>query len=315
MSPTPHRVLLVGAPRGGTTWVAATLARTAGARLVHEPDGTGEPFALRAKRGLLHHPMLEPGDEMPDYERLWAGAFAGGGRPTGLVDRIVRRAFRHSTAEQRSVRALGGPPSPALRVVERFGRPLVPVDVAHVVVKSVNATFALDWITIRFAPDVGIILRHPLDVLASWQGMGWSAPSAPMYAAVRARAARRWRVELPPADATELERTAGFVATLEFELEQAAREHGEWVTIRHEDACATPEAVLAGAAERLGLRWSDDAARYLKESDRPGTGYATNRVRADQPGRWRERLDGAEQKTAIAILERFHGTSWLDDVE
>ncbi len=309
-----HRVLLAGAPRGGTTWAAATLARTTGARLVHEPDGTGHPFAFRAKLPLLYHPMLDPGDEAPDYERLWAGAFAGGRPTTSVIDRVVSAAYRHSSPEQRTAALNGGAITPALRFVQRYARPLGPADTEHVVVKSVNATFALDWIVRRFAPDVGVILRHPLDVLASWREFGWGPPQGRMYAAASARAKARWDVELPPLDAPPIERTAGTVALLEFELERAADAHREWVTIRHEDACAQPVEVFEHAATALGLQWNDAAAGYVTESDRPGTGYATNRVSAEQPGRWRERLDASEQDAAIGVLHRFDGTRWLDKI-
>ncbi len=314
-----HRVLLLGAPRGGTTWVASALSHTTGATLVHEPDGTHDPFAFRAKLSMLHHPMLDVGDAAPEYERLWAGAFAGG-RPTGSpADRVARWAYRGTTAEQRHTAVTDGALTPRLTIVRRMAQPLGPVrrgapGSAHVVVKSVHAAFAAEWIAQRFAPDVAIVLRHPLEMLASWRDLGWKAPAAPMFAAIRQRGHDRYGVDLPAADAPPIARTTALIAMLTLELQDVARRHPEWVLLRHDVVCNEPEASLASAAARLGLTWSDAASQFLAQSNQPGTGYATQRVAADQVGRWRERLDEHDQAAAIDVLRRFDTQSWLDEI-
>src|SRR3954447_17188165 len=84
MEASPHRVLLVGLPRSGTTWTTATLKRTEGVVDIQEPDNHAHtPCAMRAKRGLGTFPYLEAGDEAPAYERLWQLAFEGAPRPEG----------------------------------------------------------------------------------------------------------------------------------------------------------------------------------------------------------------------------------------
>src|SRR5581483_1257337 len=78
----PGRILVIGPPRSGTTWVEQVLGRAAGARVVHEPDNeTCSPFALRAKATLGRFPVLAAGDRAPlAYFELWSRAFEGVGR-------------------------------------------------------------------------------------------------------------------------------------------------------------------------------------------------------------------------------------------
>ena len=38
----------------------------------------------------------------------------------------------------------------------------------HVVVKSVNSVFSLDWIVKRYTPKVLVLRRNPLNVVSSW---------------------------------------------------------------------------------------------------------------------------------------------------
>src|SRR5215216_3657697 len=76
------KVLVIGLPRSGTTWIASTLAQTGNAALVSEPDNHyNVPFALRAKRRLPggFHPALSPADEAPLFEALWREAFGENG--------------------------------------------------------------------------------------------------------------------------------------------------------------------------------------------------------------------------------------------
>jgi hypothetical protein len=72
-----------------------------------------------------------------------------------------------------------------------------------------------------------------------------------------------------------------------------------------------PAARFADVAARLGLEWNGEAAAQIASRNRPGTGYATNRVTADQPDRWRTRLDADDARVAGAILERFPAAPWL----
>ncbi len=310
-----HAVLLVGVPRGGTTWVGQVLGHTRSARYVHEPDGTHDPFAFRAKLGMLSHPMLDPGDEAPDFEALWAGAFAGGALAGTIRDRVAWKAFKPIDAATKMRARNDGHIAPRLRLALAAAMPRRAVPgLDHTIVKTVNAAFCAEWIASRFSPTVGVITRHPLNVVASWREFAWSPPRGPMYKAIRARARERWNVELPQVDAPPIARATAMAGALAYGLADARSRHPDWVDISHDDLCVDTAALFPAVAERLHLEWTDEAAEFLAGTDKAGKGYATKRVTAEQPQRWRDRLDADDIGAATAVLARFHGAWWLDSL-
>lgn len=301
-----HRVLVLGAPRTGTTWIGEALGHADDAVYVHEPDGVDEPFAFRAKLGLAHHPVLEPGDEAPDYARLWAGAFAGG-RPAGTWgDRLARRWFpRVGPAERRRARS-GQGTSARLRVVCACARPLGPAaGVGAVVVKSVHANLAAGWIAERFAPRVVVTHRNPLNVMASWLELGFPATAPSGHDAVVAVARRRWGLELPSHDAPPLRRDAAYLGVLLCALHEELARRPEWEVVSHEAACGDPVVALRDLAGRLGLAWGARAEEFVVASDRAGSGYATQRVSRDLPDKWRAALTTDQVATIRTVLDEF----------
>lgn len=300
-----HRVLVLGVPRGGTTWVGQTFGRTAGAAYVHEPDGTGDAFAFRAKLHLLHHPILEPDDAAPEFERLWAGAFAGGAFARSWRGRVAQRLYLGVKVPQKVAAREHGRFTPRLKVATVAAVPRAAVDAERVVVKSVNASLCAEWITRRFDPRVVVVSRDLRNVLASWLSFGWNPPRGPMYDALRGLARSRWGAELPRRDAPDLERATATVGTLTASLLEALRRNPDWVHVSHEDLCADSVPRLRAAAEAVGLRWTPEAERFVVESDRPGKRYQTNRVAGDLPERWRERLTTEQVATITSVLDRF----------
>ncbi|MBV8528592.1 MAG: sulfotransferase, partial [Candidatus Dormibacteraeota bacterium] len=122
-----NRILIVGAPRSGTTWLANALSATPGARLAHEPDNTAfNADALESMELYGGYAAPHVGERVPAYERLWDPAF--------------------------------------------LAPPFAPV---HLIVKSVFAAFAMDWLIDRYQPRVVLIERHPLRVVSSWMRLGF----------------------------------------------------------------------------------------------------------------------------------------------
>ena len=156
----PSAVLIAGTPRCGSTWLANVLGRTTDARTVYEPDG---PFsdilgALVATR-LGPFPVLRPEDESRWYQVVWDLAFSGGW-PWDRVE-AARSAGRQMVKIPPSVRdaVVAGLAMGTARVRRRPD---------HVIIKSVNSAFALEWITARYAPRVVVLRRNPLNVISSW---------------------------------------------------------------------------------------------------------------------------------------------------
>jgi hypothetical protein len=288
---TAPRVLVAGLPRSGTTWVGEVLGRCAGARYLHEPDNhLVRPEAWWAKRRLGPYPELHPGDGGGDYERLWTQAFAGGGRPSPLYAglRILQRA---------------GAPRVSGRLASRQRPRPAP---GPLVVKSVHCARALEWTADRFGPAVVVVERHPFGVIASWRKLGWDDFLDSDRSALRHSTAVLG-VDPPAPGASWLERAAWHYGVLGSYLALARRWHPEWLVVRHEVLCGGPEPAFRRLAARLGLRFGDEAARFLAASNRPGDGYSTHRLWHEQVDGGRSRLTPAERALIQSTLARFIG--------
>jgi hypothetical protein len=298
-------VLIAGVPRSGTTWVGRVLGHTGGAVYVNEPDGDHDPFAFRARLGHETAPVLAPGARDTELERLWTGALAGGRYAGTRRDRLARALYARTPVPDRWEAWLGGRVSAPLQMAARLAVPRVAIpDARHVVVKSVRTELALEWLVERFRPRVLVVERNPLNVLASWIELDFVRD--PREAAAVAEYARdAWGLAAPAPDASQLERQTFYFGVLASAVHEAAARHPDWVVTRHDDLCLDPATRFAALAAVLGLEWTDDAARFLDESDREGTGYDTARSTADQPDRWRGRLDDAQVATIRATLASF----------
>jgi len=299
------RLLIAGVPRSGTTWIGQALGRTDGSIYVHEPDGDHDPFAFRARLGHRVAPALGAGDVDPDYERLFAGAFAGGRYAGTLRDKAARRIYGGVPIEDRWRAWLGGPLSPTLRLVSALAVPRVAEPgKTNVIVKSVRSELAMDWLVERFEPRVLLVERNPLNVLASWIELEY-VRDPKEAAAVAVHAQERWNIPPPSVDEPRLVHQTFEYGVLACALRDAAARHDDWTVVRHEQLCTDPVAEFRALTGTLGLGWNDDVAEFLTESDRAGTGYQTNRRATDQPDRWRERLDAGQLEIIRATLDRF----------
>jgi hypothetical protein len=303
--PVVTRVLVVGAPRSGTTWIGKALGHTANATYVHEPDGTADPFAFAAKLGLAFTPVLAGDEDLPRYERLWAGAFSGGQRAGTARDRLARKVFTQATQEEKQRARQDGEFSWRLRLARAAAVPLVPdPSKQNVVVKSVHAPLAVEWVWRRFEPTVLVVRRHPYNVLASRIEMGFN-PGLRTVAKAAEFAEREWGVEPLQTDDPPLLQNAFHLAIMLLAMTDALQRHPKWHSVSHEELCTDPVPRFRALAARLGLDWSTDAETFLDDSNKSGTGYATNRIAEEQPDRWRERLTADQVSTIDAALARF----------
>jgi hypothetical protein len=302
-----HDVLVVGPGRSGTTWVGEALGHAAGAMYLHEPDHVvAVPFAGRARAGLGEWPVLESGGPAPaDYERLWDAAF--GVRPRWPLNSVARRAYAGVPALEKQ--AIPDPAwhcsSARLRLALRLARPACLRGPGPRVVKSINAAFALDWLLDRYDPQVVLVRRHPLDVLASWWDLH-SGESLFKYEddrAVRPRL-QRWQVSPPPRDDYFAE-MAWYVGFEMSAYQEAAEANPQIHVATHETLCADPIPEFRRLVANVGLEWSPDCEQYLQASNLPGDGYETKRLAAEQPGKWRTRLTDDQVRVARDTLAPF----------
>jgi hypothetical protein len=308
-------VLVAGVPRSGSSWVVRVLGSTPGAAYLGEPDNhEHSPFALNAKLGLpgRFFTELTDGDEAPAYSTLWAEALGERGARDSPADRVRRkiseRLLRRATdAQVRQSFELGRCTTAGLRFAAALAVPERPPGGDRLVVKSVHAALALEWIASRFAVKVAVVLRNPLNVLSSWKEMGWLRPGAEPLAELDPATARglEARHGVDAVRATGVEQAAHLIALLHSALVDAARRNPDWVVLSHEDLSARPHDGFKEAAETLGLRWGASVDALLAELNRPGKGYETARVASDLADVWRSRLAPEEQTTARTVFDRF----------
>jgi hypothetical protein len=306
-----RKVLIVGAPRSGTTWVANVLSRVPGGQLVHEPDNDlTDPFALRAKAGLGRYPVLAAGDIAHDYERLWESAFTLG-LPAGSLRDPVARGILYLTSERWIDRIVEGERGSGARVLKAvFDKLAMPrsrgggrADV--LIVKSVHSAFALDFITSRWRPTVVVVFRNPLNAIASWLELGFKPRHFEADSRVRSQIIDRLGLLLPPA-ADELTSVAYTYLVLVASLRASAAASPGWHTVVHEDLCADPLTGFAKLLSELGFPFSASVEQRIRGSNRPGHGYETNRLAPLQPDRWRQRLS-VKQAQRITDMARELG--------
>ena len=317
-----NRILIVGIPRSGTTWVGHVLGHAHDVTFLSEPDNhLALPFALRAKRRLPggFHPALEPGAEARTYELLWQRALSSGDatvRRYGGLERLRRavsvRLLQAATQRQKW-EAFDSTRRHALRLIvaERMGVPERPqAHTTSLIVKSIYATLSVEWIVERCPARVVLVTREPLNILSSWAAIGWlGRPGDDMLDTLEASAQRRlgarWRVDPPRAGASIFARGAWLIGALGSELRDAAARNPAWVTVSHEELCERPHDGFRSLAEASGLRWTTDADRILDDLDRPGSGYELFRARDELRDAWRRRLGADEASEARAVLEQF----------
>ena len=310
-------VLIVGFPRSGTTWVARVLGETPNVKYVHEPDNDRlDPYALQAKRSLGRFPALDGEDDPGGYESLWQGAFGGGEASRSVRARVAWKILNSTDREVLSATVGRTKPMPVrLRIASSLARPLVAGGhEARMIVKSVHAPLALDWITGRFGVELVIVLRHPVNVLASWVDL--SLPDADRRLDEDPRVHElflsRWAVAPPRPDASALERAAWHAGLFSAALHEHRIARNNGVIVRHESYCVNPEVRFRELAESLRLTWSDEASALLRDSDREGTGFAPERITAEQPYRWQRTFDRQDVEKIRAVLERFPYDLWTD---
>jgi hypothetical protein len=311
-----NRVLVVGLPRSGTTWVGRVLAASDGTEYLGEPDNPlGAPFALRTCRrlGVGHFPLLSPDAQASEYERLWACAF--GLASIGTVDR-VRRAAAHRLLRRippDRVRAALRSATPGLPLwtMESLAAPEGPDTLpSNLVVKSVNAPLSVEWIAHRFRLQIAVVLRNPLSILSSWAELEWlGRPGDDMLdhvaQSVQDELVGRLPIPRPPREASVIARAAWMIGAITCALTDAAARNPAWPVVTHEELCETPGARYPVLASALGLRWGVTADEALVEMNRPGQGGEPFRVASELADVWRSRLSVEHVAEARSVLDQF----------
>ena len=256
------RILLAGTNRCGSTWVANVLARARGMVTVFEPDAPEtDILGTVTTRRIGRYPVLDPDQNNFWYSMLWDLAFKGGW-PWARVP-SARRAGRGLARTPAGFRDLTVAALARTVAVAR-ARP------EHVAVKSVNSSFALEWIARRYRPRTVILHRHPLNVVSSWFVLNLQGDETLSdNGQLRRRRLAALGVPPPPGSSDRVASLAWQVGALMSVQRATAARHPDWVVVSYDALSEAPQPGFAALFDQLGLAWTDAAQRYLLAADDP----------------------------------------------
>lgn len=312
------RVLIAGTARCGSTWLTNVVSRAAETRGVYEPDGPiSDVLGAMVANRLGDHPVLAVDQPSRWYSLVWELAFSGG----WPWDRIEgarsagRRLVRMPPALRDYLIAGLAASTSTLRRRPR-----------HVVVKSVNSAFALDWIVARYRPRVVILRRNPLNVVSSWLVLGmWTDRALGMHPLVDATYLRPRGLAPPHQGQSRISITAWNVGLLLTALKRSAELHPDWIVESHDEICLDPVPRFRSLLNRLGLEWTPAIDSYIASSEDPTftvhggssklhpnavTATTADGRRVQQATQFRRRLSEEQTAEACAVLERFDLGEW-----
>lgn len=312
------RVLIAGVARCGSTWAVNVLSRAAHTRQVYEPDGARSDVLGAMVAGRLgDYPVLEPDVSNYWYELAWNLAWSGG----WPWDRVqsARAAGRRMVRLPQSARdAIVAALAEATWRTRKRPR--------HVVVKSVNSMFSMDWIVRRYRPKVVVLRRNPLNIVSSWVVLNmWNERPIVDHPGIGDRYLRPLGLRPPNGSASPVTIAAWNVGLLTRALREESSKHPEWIVESHDDLCADPVVRFQELAERVGLTWTPAMQRYVLRSDDPqfavhhGTAHlhpntvtATTEMsrRLEQGTQFQRRLTPAQADEALTVLDRFELGDW-----
>jgi Sulfotransferase family len=306
-------LLLAGIPRSGTTWTMQVLGADPNLAPLYEPDneGTSAP-AIWGKKAAGRFPALQPGDHDERYHGLWSWILEGA--PRSLRLRLASQILLPVQPPGRT-RFLQGRPVPLMTIAGAIASHPVsrtPSELRNqrLLVKSVHAPLALEWLADEFDIDVLVLLRHPGNVLSSWLGLNLNEQFVRLEdnPAVRTRFLNSWGVAAPDPD--PLERMIFSIGVLSTALEKAASRNPSWLIRTHEQLCSDPGQEFKKLYADLGLTWSEAVEEFLVGNDRPGEGFRTQRVAAELPDNWKRRLTSHQIAVMQRVLAQFPLKTW-----
>jgi hypothetical protein len=318
------KVLLAGISRAGTTWAYNVLGRAAATRRVYEPDGPySDVLGAIVTDRLGEFPVLRPGERSDWYRLVWDVAFSGGW--PWDQSQSARAAGRRMVKLPPGARDAGiGVLGTAVARLPRRHR--------HVVVKTVNSVFSLEWLCERYRPSVVVMHRNPINTVSSWMALNL-APRVPLESngQVLDRVMRPLGIQPPPPDASPIGRCAWTVGLLMTALKTASEKHPEWLVVSHDHLSEQPRQQFRWLHEQLGLEWTEDTDRYLALADEPGYvvhhGTAANHPNAattadpllvrrlQQSTQWKRRLTHDQVGEAREVLAGFPLGDWASGVQ
>ncbi len=314
---TAGSILVLGAPRSGTTWLGKIFDSHPDVLYRHEPDSVSEDDGL---------PWICPDPPTPAL-RAMAAAYFDRLAATATVKTAAVPPFfpkHHRDRARRAlhlgwvgaVRGLRALPLPLGLPAARLNRWRAPDLIApgagptRIVVKSVSShgrarAFA------DALPDVRLvlILRDPFGYVCSVQrgaALGKFPPGLPFDWIPDSAPGRRHGLTEPLlASLAPVELVAWTWVAMNELLCDGLAGRADAVVLRYDDLCTTPEATARAAFAATGLSWSAQTEGFLAASTGfrgPERYYGVLRDAARTRDRWRAEMASEDQRRVAAIL-------------
>ncbi len=290
-------ILIVGAPRSGTTWLAKIFDSHPGVIYRHEPDEVSAPgpsIEADMRRWVLQHDPRTAG-KLPFFRKSWQSAPA----------RLLRTALAYGGA---AAHRIGLPPWP-IPDLGAVGR-------ARAVIKSVRLCNGIGDFSDAYPQGrTVLILRHPCGQVASVMrgttdnkfvlaepgtDMPFDEANAVAFAARGGMDDAAFQ-RLPDA-AKYAWSWRAFNETAHASI--AGRDNARVVI--YEDLCAAPTAQARAVLEFCGLSWDAQTETFLARStshDGNAGYYAVIRNSIAAAERWRTAMTAADQDAVRAVVE------------
>jgi hypothetical protein len=286
-------------------------------------------------------PYLAPGDEAPEYERMWR-LFLNGPRiawyanaAMGLwIRRILRRrpeleaemgdrtGLRYIRPDMHWVngRAKAAPYTTGSQpLVSLFARILLSAGRrkpgAARILKSVHSPLSMAWIASRFPVRVMVILRNPFSLYASYKRL--RLPDGYRNLLCQPNLQRDWllfggrgRGFFQP----EPEDHLAFQIMCMYKIMQTqVGAHPDWMLVSHDRLCLAPEQGYSSMFEDLHIPWSSRSAERVEALNRPGDNFVPSRVSTEEPGKWKSDLTQKEEAAIQRWTDAFELGPWFDE--
>lgn len=262
-------ILVAGAGRSGTTWLATIISSQVPCRIMFEPFCTER---IKEFAGFNHFQYVRPSSEYPALLSYCRRVFTGDIR-NPWIDRKVDRI--HSS---------------------------------HRLIKAIRANLFLKWIHESF-PDLPIlfIIRHPCAVVLSRMRMGWETEKdlngfLTQSLLVDDVLAGKTHV-LESAETSEERHALIWCISNWVPLKQFAT--GEWNLVFYENLCLQPHEELPRIFGAIGQRCTESALQSVSKPSTTAIRGSAVFTGDDKVLRWRKELSAGQIQRIVRVVRDF----------
>lgn len=304
-----RRILVLGAPRSGTSWTAQMLCQGGKCFYADEPDSHFKyPSAVRAKYNKGLFPVAD-GQTLPaELEQLWRVVFGLEQYPAKSISNLANLVWHRIPGIWKDYAVTGGEISAVGKAVASLSRLSVPLHpdptqkYDYIIAKSVHAAFYAPELVGRLKLDAVVVNVRPVEeIIGSWLSLGYWPLEDYQQGSVLEKlngfngefASKSW-----PADS--IRSVVWSVVAMQLALYEYGKRMG-WVIFDHARVCNDPEQSFKMLYRSVGLDWCPSSEAMLEETtSTDGKGYETCRLTSKESGKWRSRLD----QKSINIVEQ-----------